>query len=193
MDNIMVRRQPKLSLKARQLISAAGGVAVSFAVASLLHFLWNWSGQLLPVALIASVNESVWEHVKILAWPFLAWSSVQYVIVKPDPRRLVVARTAGLIVTIVLTICFFYIYTGILGFSVLWIDIACALLWLAAGEIASLRVQNSRNNIEQLYPVAVAVLSLIVIMLLCFTVSAPQLGLFLDPENGIYGIGRFRS
>ena len=87
--------QPKplrLSRTTLQLLCVISGTAVSFGLACLLHFLWEWSGQLLPVAVVASVNESVWEHVKILCWPFLFWSFAEYYILRPDARRLLTAR-----------------------------------------------------------------------------------------------------
>ncbi len=43
----------------------------------LLHFLFEWSSYATPVALIAAVNESLWEHLKIAFWPALFWAGVE--------------------------------------------------------------------------------------------------------------------
>lgn len=192
MQNTLTLSRPSngftLSRSTRQLLTCIGGAAVSFGLASLLHFLWDWTGQLLPVAVFAAVNESVWEHVKILSWPFLFWSFAQYYFLRPDPKRLLIARTAGVLAVIGLTISFFYIYSGILGEHIAWVDISAAALWLLVGELVSIRVLNSPALIEDYWLISAAVMTLIVVMLLCFTVSAPHIGLFRDPATGLYGL-----
>ena len=172
----------------KQVATGIGGAVAAFGLAALLHFLYDWSGGLRFAAIFSAVNESVWEHVKILLWPYLLWSFAVYYILKPDVRRLVVARTAGAYTVALLTICVFYIYTGVLGRSVTWFDILSAGLWLLAGEIVSLRVLNARWSTGEYYLIALAALVLLVVTLLCFTVSPPQLGLFRDPVTGLYGL-----
>ncbi len=190
MDHTMIARRsrPAFGERLRQLLTGVGGAVLSFGLAVLLHFLYDWSGGLRFAAIFSLVNESVWEHVKILLWPYLLWSFAVYYILKPDMRRLIVARTVGVYAVAVLTICFFYIYTGILGKNIAWVDIASSAVWLLVGEIISLRVLNARWPIREYYVIAVAALMLIVVMLLCFTVSPPRLGLFADPNTGLYGL-----
>ncbi len=182
------RRRMGLGERMRQVLSGLGGTVFCFALAFLLHFAYSWSGEIRFAAIFALANESVWEHVKILLWPFLLWSFAEYYILRPDTRRLVVARTAGAYIVAVLTICVFYIYTGVLGRPVLWFDILSAALWLLVGEIISLRILNARWATKDYYIVALAAMVLLVVMLLCFTVSPPRLGLFADPVTGLYGL-----
>ena len=40
-------------------------------VGTLLHFVYDWSGQNPAVGIIAPVSESTWEHLKLLFFPFL--------------------------------------------------------------------------------------------------------------------------
>ncbi len=190
MEHALVSRRtrPAFGERLRQVLTVAGGTAISFALASFLHFIYKWSGQLRPVAIFASVNESVWEHVKILLWPYLLWSFAVYYILRPDIRRLIVARTAGAYLAGALVISFFYIYTGILGYNVAWLDISSAAVWLLAGEIAGMRILNARWTTREYYLIALAALVLLIVMLLCFTVSPPHIGLFADPNTGLYGL-----
>ncbi|MBQ9994424.1 MAG: hypothetical protein IJP17_06910, partial [Clostridia bacterium] len=163
MDNMVENRitivsPPSLSLKARQLLSIAAGTIVSFGIAVLLHFVWEWTGEALPAAIFGAVNESVWEHIKILSWGYLAWGVAAYYILRPDIRRYIVARTVGLITIILLTTCFFYIYTGVLGDSVAWVDITSAALWLLVGELVSIRLLNSPLKVENYYIIFAGIL-----------------------------------
>lgn len=61
------------------------GALIVCVLAPLFHFLFEWSGSNHFVGLFAAVNESVWEHTKIV-FPFLFVAIAQYFIVKPDFR-----------------------------------------------------------------------------------------------------------
>lgn len=182
------RSRPAFGERMRQVLTAIAGTAVTFGLAVVLHFLYDWTGQMRFAAIFSSVNESVWEHIKILLWPYLLWSFAEYYILRPDVRRLIIARTAGAYAIALLTLSVFYIYTGILGRNVAWFDISSAALWLLAGEIISLRVLNSRLAAKDYYLISLAALVLLIVMLLCFTVSPPHIGLFRDPVSGLYGL-----
>ena len=178
----------RLRRPVKQLITCAAGALVAFGAAALLHYLWDWTGNFLPAAIFASVNESVWEHVKILSWPFLAWSAAEYYILRPEPKRFLTARAAGVLTVMLLTVCFFYVYSGILGRAVLWLDLASAFVWLLAGEFVSIRIINSPARLDVWWIFSAAVMLLVVVSLLCFTASAPHIGLFRDPVTGLYGL-----
>ena len=78
-------------MKRRWLLTALGAILAGAG----LHFLW----QALPnplFALISPVNESVWEHLKLLYWPMLAAALV----LARGPRR--IAVWAGFFPAIVL-------------------------------------------------------------------------------------------
>lgn len=182
------RNRVKLGERIRQLLTALGGTVAAFGLAVLLHYIYDWSGGIRFAAIFAAVNESVWEHVKILLFPYLLWSFAEYYLLKAEVKKLVVARTVGAYAVGLLTVCVFYIYTGVLGYSVVWFDIASAALWLLAGEIISMRILNSRLRAGEYYIVALSALVLLVVMLLCFTVSPPRIGLFADPNTGLYGM-----
>ena len=59
-------------------MAARTGAIVSWELASAafmvlagsgLHFAFDWSAGWPPLALIAAVNESIWEHLKLAFWP----------------------------------------------------------------------------------------------------------------------------
>ncbi len=188
MQNLASLNRITLNEKSRSILVCTFGTALCFALSAFLHVAYRLSGQSIIVAVFASVNESVWEHVKILVIPFLFWSIAEYYLLKPHIKRLIVARCAGTLAIMLLTICFFFIYSGIWGSSVLWIDITAAFLWIACGEIVSIRIINSDMNVRDIFPISAALLCLIIVMLLCFSVSPPKIGLFRDPVTQLYGL-----
>ncbi len=53
------------------------GFAVTSIGGTLLHFLYDWSGQNRFAAIFSGVNESTWEHMKLLFFPMFAFALIQ--------------------------------------------------------------------------------------------------------------------
>lgn len=41
-----------------------------------LHFFYDWTGENTFIGLFAPINESIWEHLKLVFWPLLVWWTV---------------------------------------------------------------------------------------------------------------------
>lgn len=54
------------------------GVFFTIIVGTLLHFTYDWTGQSALVGLFSAVNESTWEHLKLLFVPFFIWTIIEY-------------------------------------------------------------------------------------------------------------------
>ena len=99
------------------------GLLVVLAAGNLLHFVYDWTGQSPIAAPLAAVNESTWEHMKLLFFPMLVL--VLFLFFKlPEQSPIPVALSIGTLVGLALIPILFYTYTGVLGFSVMAIDIA---------------------------------------------------------------------
>ena len=48
-----------------------GGFLFTSAAGTALHFAYEWSGENVVVGAVAAVNESTWEHMKLLFIPLL--------------------------------------------------------------------------------------------------------------------------
>ena len=53
------------------------GFATTSLSGTLLHFLYDWFDKSLVVAPFSSVNESTWEHMKLLFWPMFIYAIIQ--------------------------------------------------------------------------------------------------------------------
>ena len=53
------------------------GWFVIFGLSALWHFMFAWLGDWEPIGWFFSVNESVWEHVKIMFWPAILFYAVE--------------------------------------------------------------------------------------------------------------------
>lgn len=96
-----------------------------------LHFLFDLSGQSMPAALFSAVNESIWEHMKLIYSPMLLAALVEYYFRGKDHKQFWCIKLAGIGLALYLIPTLYYTYTGIFGVSVDWLNIT--IFFLAAG------------------------------------------------------------
>ena len=53
------------------------GFGAATLLGTILHFLYDWTGGSLFIAPFSGVNESTWEHMKLLFWPLFLFAVVQ--------------------------------------------------------------------------------------------------------------------
>ena len=164
------------------------GVLFTFCAAVVLHFSYQFSDGAVWTILFGAVNESVWEHIKILALPYLFWAFIERCLVQVPLRRLIVAKTAGLYFIAAATALGYFAYTGIAGHSILFVDIFCSFLWIALAHWISCRLTQSTRQMEGYFTIASFALLLFIAMCLVFTVNPPHIKLFEDPVTGLYGL-----
>ncbi len=163
------------------------GVLICFALAVLVHFMYQWSGYSIWAGIIGAANESLWEHGKILILPYGLWSIVEFAAAKPSFKRFIVAKTAALYAMLAAMIVFYYLYTFFTGESIVVVDIISTLAWMVLGFVVSSALMRCPKA-DAWFTVAVFALVLMVVMLLSFTVNPPQVGLFQDPVTGGFGL-----
>ena len=163
----------------------AGFVFTSVA-GTLLHFLFDFSGQHPVAALFSAVNESIWEHMKLLFYPMVLFACVEYRFLKEPGAAFWQAKLRGILLGLALIPVIYYSYTGILGIRIDWINIA--IFFLAAG-IAFRRETLWIREDRCVLPPGSAFLFLAVISLLFtfFTFFPPHIPLFRDVPTGTYG------
>ncbi|MDP3487749.1 MAG: hypothetical protein Q8S19_07435, partial [Bacillota bacterium] len=59
------------------------------------------------------------------------------------------AKTVGLFFINVVLISFFFTYSGVLGYHIMWVDIASAVLWAALAHYISYRLYVSQLPLEK--------------------------------------------
>lgn len=112
----------------RLYISTVIGVIFVSAAGTLLHFVYSWTGNNFITGLFAPVNESTWEHMKLLYFPMLLYCAAEYYFLFRHYQPLIRADLAGILAGTWLIPVIFYTYTGILGFHTLPLDILTFLL-----------------------------------------------------------------
>lgn len=168
-----------------------GGFLFVCAAGTALHFLYQWSGESVAATPFAAVNESVWEHMKLLFWPMLLWAVAERAVLGGYPRGFWPVKALGTLLGLALIPALYYTYTGALGISVMWVDIAIFFVAAAAAFLAEMRMLardwRCRGGTQIAALVLLAVLA--AAFVLC-TFVPPRVPLFRDPVTGAYGLVR---
>lgn len=163
------------------------GFATTSLVGTLLHFLYEWTGNCILFAPFSGVNESTWEHMKLLFFPTFIYAIVQSFFFKDVPSYWGI-KLSGSVLGLTLIPVIFYTYNGVIGRSPDWVNIAIFFIAAAAEYYYEARrfrhVTTDRGS--RIAPFAV--LCLIAVSFIVFTFIPPQLGIFEDPITGNYGI-----
>ena len=162
--------------------------AVVFAIASLLHFFYDITGKSVLGALFGAVNESVWEHLKIFSLAYLGWAIIELLWARPPLRQFVWGKALGVYALCVGIAAFFYLYTPLTGKPILPLDLLSGLGFSFLAGFISYKVTTMNENRGQNFYTGLMMISLLLVMILCFTFYPPKSPIFRDNVTGLYGI-----
>ncbi|SCP97317.1 DUF6512 family protein [Anaerobium acetethylicum] len=165
-------------------------IPLLFFIGSIFHFLFELSGDSPIVGAFSAVNESVWEHQKMLLLPVTGWWVIIYFFKRTrhqiDTRKWFAGLAASLIFSVLTIPLAHYFYTEAFGVGFLIVDILILLLAVAVGQCIGIHVYKHSKGIP-LYASLIVVLLIFFIFIL-FTFYPPQLPWFRDSLTGQYGI-----
>jgi hypothetical protein len=167
---------------------AIGTLAV-FLLGSAFHFLFEALGRSVLAAPFFAVNESVWEHMKLLSTAALVWMIADYFMSeKALLLRFFAARAAALPAALLFIPFVFYFLKEGFGVENLIVDIGNFLAASALYQWIALRLEANHPALEKWNIAGAAVLTGIFLLFAIFTFLPPHLPLFQDPVTGGYGI-----
>ena len=163
------------------------GFSVTALGGTLLHFLYDWLGEAVWVAPFSSVNESTWEHMKLLFWPAFIFAIAQSFFFK-DYSEFWCVKLRGTLLGLALIPVLFYTYNGVIGKSPDWVNIAIFFISAAVLYLYENRLFATDSVVCRRPSLAIVLLCIIGVLFIVFTFKAPELGIFKDPLTGRFGI-----
>ena len=164
------------------------GFAVTSLGGTLLHFLYEWLGEAVWIAPFSGVNESTWEHMKILFFPMLIFACIQWAFFRAEYEGFWWIQLIGIAVGVIGIPVLFYTYNGVIGKSPDWINVAIFFVSAAIAYVYETRRFDAADLQCRSPKSAIAMLCILGLLFGIFTFATPQLGIFADPLTGAYGI-----
>ena len=154
---------------------------------TLLHFLYDWTGGSLWIAPFSGVNESTWEHMKLLYFPLLLFGLIQSRFFRGYPGFWCV-KLLGIMTGMALIPILFYTYNGAIGKSPDWLNIS--IFYITAAAVFLLEwwlIKKDRLRCKRPW-LSFSLICLLGGLFVVFTFLTPRIGLFEDPLTGAYGL-----
>ncbi len=156
------------------------GILFVLTAGTLSHFLYEWSGKNFIIGLISPVNESVWEHMKLIFFPMLFFALTVVCRYRNTLPCAACALSTGILTGTLLIPVLFYAYTFVAGKDLFFMDIAIFMISALIGFWISSKMINSCHR----NPTCVVPRFLVLLLLLCFLLfsyAPPNLSIFSDP------------
>jgi hypothetical protein len=164
-----------------------GGFLFTAVAGTLLHFLFDWTGGSVAAGLISAVNESIWEHLKLLLYPMIAVAVAEYFVWGKENGSFWCVKLLGILAGFLLIVGVYYTYTGVFGVNADWLNIT--LFFLAAALVYRLETKLLAGDFSCRIGGRTAFLMILLLVgaFTVFTFATPEIPLFRDPVTGTYG------
>lgn len=150
------------------------------ALGTAAHFFYEWSGENFLIGMIAPINESTWEHMKLTFFPILLFAAAaQLFLGKAYPGAASAALCAALLSTALIPVIF-YTYVGVLGFTVPVLNILTFVAAVLIGVLTFFCLCKS-GGAKRFFPLLFAACSAAALAFFLFTCFPPEIGLFAEP------------
>lgn len=167
--------------------SFIAGAIITAILGTFAHFAYDWSGNLRLVGLITAVNESTWEHMKLLFFPmllvsiFLVWRHAKKSGSGPLHSRMLFALLTGNLIGTFLIPILFYTYSGILGQTIDAVNIAIYYICVIVAFYNAYKLTQKECPAEHTN-LLLLITFVMILLFFIFSYYPPELGIFADPE-----------
>lgn len=157
-------------------------VLFTLVLGILLHFTYEWSGNNPIVGTFSAINESTWEHLKLLFFPMLVFAIFEGFNIYKETNNYIEAKTIGIMFGMLFITVFFFTYTGIIGTNFAVLDIGSFFVGVILSEIIAYKIMQKESfSTKKTKTISVIILILITIMFVSFTFNPPNINYFRDP------------
>lgn len=164
------------------------GSIFTLILGTLLHFAYDWSGNNEFVSYLAPINESIWEHQKLLFTPMILFTIIELFTYGKDLPNFLPVKVLSILIGIAVIIASYYTYTGIIGQGFLIADIGTFVLGTLVAYLFSYHFLQTTCFSSQLSRIVMLILLVLLILgFVIFTVNPPRIPLFQDAPSGTYG------
>ena len=156
------------------------GFAFTVFLGTLLHFLYSLTNQSTIVAPFSAVNESTWEHMKLLYFPMLVFSFIQSKFFNAYQNFWCIKLT-GIVIGLILIPIIFYTLNGVFGKTPDLVNIAIFFVSAFLTFLLEARLLKSENFNCFSPKIAFLLILFIGFLFVIFTFFPPKIPLFKNP------------
>ncbi len=176
-----------MSLKKIKII----GVFGIFAICFISHFMYNWFPNFI-FSIFFPINESIWEHIKMICTSILIWQIIEYFLLKKyrinHNNFMANCFSMAILVIPIFLIIYYPIY--LLTGSLFFINLLCLFISICLVSIIGYYIL-SNNSLKYLNYASIIGIIFLYILFGLLTYFPLENNLFLDPLENKYGINTY--
>ena len=169
------------------------GVIVIFLLTILYHFLYDWLPNLV-FSVFFPVNESIWEHMKLLYSGIFTWGVIEYFILRKKGisyRNFFSTLFLEMVTSIMIYLIMYLPLYNVFGENMV-ISIGLLIVVIILEEIFSYYLFSYSKENRILNRISILFIVLGFVVFLCFTYDPPRNYIFYDIVSNKYGIDIYK-
>ena len=165
-------------------------IPILFIIGSLLHYAYAFFNNSKLIGIFTPVNESIFEHSKLLLTPLILFWGMLFLFVKNNINynSFFFAMLISIVVSIATMIAFYYTYKGSLGNNYELMNILDLLVSLIVGQVVASHVYTYSYNVP--YYFSIALIVIIFALFIYLTFKPIKIPLFFDKKSKTFGINK---
>ena len=165
-------------------------IIITFLFSFPIHFMYNWFPNFLT-SILFPVNESVWEHMKIIYTSILISSIIEYFIYKYkkiETHNFMLSIPISSIIGIIFYIITYYLVKIFIPHNIIMALIIMLLTYILSSMISYYILNFNEIKHQKLIGILLIIISYLIFAYL--TYNPIKTNLFLDTEKNTYGISK---
>ena len=146
------------------------------------HFLYEWCAKSTLVGFFFPVNESTWEHLKLLFFPTVIYSIFEYIFTKEKPKNYLPAIIISVWCGMITITTLFYTAKGILGFNLDFFNILIYFIAVLFSIYKKNKIlKGDAFKTDTAFYIFAAIGLITALAFIFFSFNPPSLGIFTPP------------
>lgn len=165
------------------------GIFGVFLIGVFLYFAYDIFNQSQFIAMIAPVNRSLWELLKVPFYSVLFYGLIVQLFAKGEHNNIIFAKAFSAIVTSIFALMMHFGYTAFFDQHIL-LDTTAFFVAVVLGQFLCLGILNIRGHVTWINFLGILLLMTVSITFATYTYEPPNHELFHDTKTNSYGIPR---
>lgn len=159
------------------------GFFVIVMLGTAFHSLFDLCNHSIFIGLFTPINESIWEHLKILFYPYVFYTIFEYYTIGTTYSQFIISKFYAVCIGMLSILITYYTYSGIIGTNYMIIDIIIFIISCAVSFYASYRLLSRPQENRQTKFTGICLFIFMMILFIIFTFYHPSLAIFEAPAK----------
>ena len=146
------------------------------------HFVYKWTGENRFIGLFFPVNESIWEHLKLIFYPALIYFGAEYLLKSQKEENFIPATIKAIYCGMLTVVTLFYVLGGVIGENLEFLNILIYFIAIITVLIKRNKIINNGKTYSKTTTLILLFFTaLTVILFAVWSYIPPSLGIFQPP------------